>query len=183
MAALAASIAAVVTDAAIPAVNSWWDRHSLLGSFVASVLILGVTIQVVDQVAARRRVRERERVAAVQALIVFGQALRTAKVVAADPAERGRDDPASEVQALASMLLSASAALFDDPAARAFMTDVERFATLLFRMVRGGSGDNVTDADRARLARSKDDLTAAVQPLLSRLDFDDVAEVEGGALI
>jgi hypothetical protein len=180
---LAAFVAAVVTDVTIPVVNTFWDRHSLLGSFVASVLILGVTIQVVDQVTARRRVKERERVAGVQALIVFGQALRTAKVVAATPEERGHEDPASEVQALASMLLTASAALFDDPAARAFMAEVERFASQLFQLVRSRTPDTVTDADRVKLSRSQDSLTAAVQPLLGRLDLRDVTEVEDDALM
>lgn len=172
--------AVVVTDLTIPGVGAWWDRHSLIGSFVTSMLILGVTIQVVDQVTARRKIKERERVAAVQALIVYGQALRTERVLRAPPDQPGNGDPESEVQALASMVLTAAPALFEDPAARTFMEKVERFSTLLVRMGRRPGGE-LTEADRAGLVQTKDAMSAAVQPLLSRLQPHEVATLEDAA--
>jgi hypothetical protein len=175
----AAFVVAVVTDATLPSVNAWWNRHALLGSFVASVLILGITVQVVDQVTARRRVKDRERVAAVQALIVFGQAQRTVNVLLGPVDERRTGDPAGEAQALASMILTASPALFEDPTARAFMEDVERFTTLLLRTMRHSRGhDGTSDADRAKVKEANDKLKLAVQPLLTRLDRRVVAALE-----
>ncbi len=170
----------VVTDLAVPGVGAWWDRHSLIGSFVTSTLILGVTVQVVDQVAARRKVRERKRVAAVQALIVYGQALRTESALIGAPGQPRERDPESEVQALASMVLVAAPALFEDPAARVFMEKVERFSTLLVRMLRR-RGDELTDTDRARLSQAKDALSTAVRPLLSRLRPQEVETLEDAA--
>ncbi len=177
IATLAVIAAVVATDLAVPGVGAWWDRHSLIGSFVTSVLILGVTVQVVDQVTARRRVKERERIAAVQALIVYGQSLRTERFLLTPPDPPGNGDPETEVQALASMVLIAAPALFEDPTARDFMEKVERFSTLLWRMVRHRA-DGLTDADRAKLSQAKDALTAAIRPLLSRLQAQEVAALE-----
>jgi hypothetical protein len=177
---LLAIVAVVVTDLAIPAAGAWWDRHSLIGSFVTSVLILGVTVQVVDQVAARRKIKDRKRVAAVQALIVYGQAVRAGRVLVAAPGQPRSGDPESEVQTLASMVLIAAPALFEDPAARAFMEKVERFSTLLVRMLRHRDGE-LTETDRARLSEAKDALSASLQPLLSRLQPQDVATLEDAA--
>jgi len=177
---LLAIAAVVISDLVVPGVGSWWDRHSLIGSFVTSALILGVTVQVVDQVAARRRVKERERVAAVQALIVYGQALRTGRVLLATPDQTGNGDPESEVRALASMVLTAAPALFEDPVARDFMEKVERFSALLVRMVRR-AGEGLTSTDRRKVSQMKDALDSAIQPLLSRLRAEDVAALEDAA--
>lgn len=172
--------AVVVTDLTIRDVGAWWDRHSLLGSFVTSVLILGVTIQLVDQVTARRRVKDRKRVAAVQALIVYGQALRTERVLLAPPDEPENGDPNSEVQALASMVLTAAPALFEDPTARDFMEKVETFSSLLYRMVRR-RGAEISEADRARLSQAKTALSTAMSPLMSRLQPREAAALEDAA--
>ncbi len=177
VATLAVIAAVVATDLAVPGVGAWWDRHSLIGSFVTSVLILGVTVQVVDQVTARRRVKERERVAAVQALIVYGQSLRTERFLLTPPDPPGKGDPETEVQALASMVLIAAPALFEDPTARDFMEKVEQFSTLLWRMVRHRA-DGLDDGDRTKLSQAKDALTAAIRPLLSRLETHEVAALE-----
>jgi len=71
--AAAALVAAVVTDLVFPAVEAWWSEHSLTGAVVAGVLVLAVTVLIVDEVTASRQVHDRARVAAVQAVIVFGQ--------------------------------------------------------------------------------------------------------------
>lgn len=180
MATLVAIAAVVATDLTLPGVGAWWDRHSLIGSFVTSMLILGVTVQVVDQVTARRKVRERERIAAVQAVIVYGQALRTERVLFASPDQPGNGDPESEVQALASMVLIAAPALFEDPTARDFMEKVERFSTLLVGMVRRREGQ-FTERERSTLSQAKSALSAAVRPLLSRFHPDEVAKLEDAA--
>lgn len=182
LATLGAIVAAVITDLTISEVGAWWNGHSLIGSFVTSVLILAVTVQVVDQVAARRRVKERERVSAVQALIVYGQALRTERVLLTPPNEREGDNPANEMQALGSMVLTAAPALFDDPTARSFMEKVERYTSVLYQTVRDKPGSQATDAEQSKLTKAKKELTTAVQPLLGRLNPRDVATIEDEAL-
>ncbi len=179
--ALAAVVAAVVTDLTVSAVDGWWNRHSLVGSVTSSVLILAITVLVVDEVNSRRQVRQRNRVAAVQALIVYAQVRQTARVVLAPPDQRESGDAAGEVRALASMVLTAAPALFDDPEARNFMEKAERFSMMLVRIGLGSADHDVTDADRAKLSQAKEDLSTAVQPLLARLDSREVAAVEGDA--
>lgn len=179
VAAVAAVAAAVVTDLTISGVDEWWNRHSLVGSLVSSVLVLGVTVLIVDEVTAHRQVRERKRVAAVQALIVYGQTVQTAKVLMAPSDQRESEDAAGEVRALASMVLTAAPALFDDPEARDFMEQVEEFSSMVLRTGLSRPGHDVTDADRAKLSEAKEALSAAVQPLLARLDPREVTEVEG----
>ncbi len=181
LAALGAVVAAVVTDLTMPAVDGWWNRHSLVGSVISSVLILAITVLVVDEVNFRRQVRERNRVAAVQALIVYAQVRQTARVLLAPLDQRASADAAGEVRALASMVLTAAPALFDDPEARNFMDQAERFSAMLVRIGLGNVGHEVTDVDRATLSRAEEDLSTAVQPLLARLDRREVAAVEGDA--
>ena len=64
----------VAYDVWIRGVRVWWDRHSLTGSIVASLLGLAVTALIVDEVVARRQRKERAVSVAVQSLIVYGQA-------------------------------------------------------------------------------------------------------------
>jgi hypothetical protein len=179
---VAVAVATVVTALTVPGVGAWWNRHSLVGSFVASVLILALTVQVIDQVTARRSVKERERIAAVQALIVFGQVLRTEKVLMTPDDQRQSGDTVDEVRALASMVLTAAPALFEDPVARTFMEQIEHFSSMLIRIGLGRRGHEVTDADRAKVSESKASLTASFQPLLSRLDPHEVSAIEADAV-
>jgi hypothetical protein len=175
---VAAVAAAVITDLAIHGVGDWWNRHSFISSLVSSALILAVTVLVVNEVLSRRQIRERNRVAAVQALIVYTQVLRTDQVVMASPDEQQDSDVAGEVRALGSMVLIAAPALFDDPEARDFMEQAERFSALLVRIGLSRPGQGVTDADRDKLSKAKDAMSAAVQPLLARLPRSDVTAVE-----
>lgn len=71
-AAAMALLALVACDLWIRGVQVWWDRHSLIGSVVASLLVLAVTALIVDEVVARRQRRERAGSVAVQASIVYG---------------------------------------------------------------------------------------------------------------
>ena len=82
------------------------------------------------------------------------------------------------MQTLASMVLTAAPALFEDPSAREFMENVEQFSSMLIRIGLSRPGREATDADRAKLSESKRTLSAAVQPLLSRLDIHEVTAVE-----
>jgi hypothetical protein len=70
---------------------------------------------------------------------------------------------------LASMLLSASTSLFDDPAARVFLTEVERFTGSVFRSVTSAGRDDQSLGDGDPLAQSISDLRATAEPLLDRL--------------
>ncbi|MGB9112959.1 MAG: hypothetical protein WCF24_09570 [Acidimicrobiales bacterium] len=178
--AMAALVTAVITDLTISSVSAWWTRYSFIGSVVSSVLILAFTVLVVDEVVSRRQVRERNHVAAVQAAIVYGQVLQTAKAVM-EPGAANSEDAAGEVRALASMLLTAAPALFDDPEAREFMEQAETFSGMLLRIEVHGAGHKLTDADRAKLTKAKQTLSTAAQPLLARLNARQLMDLEGEA--
>lgn len=112
----------IAGDLWIAGFRTWWDRHSLTGSIVASLLVLAVTGLIVDEVVARRQRRERAVSVAVQGLIVFGQARRAFGAVSSSDVEQLRSSAAAEeLRTLEGMLLTASPSLFDDPAARPFL--------------------------------------------------------------
>lgn len=157
LAALAAVIAVVVTGVTIPSVERWWNHHSVIADVVASMLILAVTVLIVDEVAARRGVKERGRVAAVQSVIVYGQALRTERALVSSGEGAEGADVATEVRTLAYMLLTAAPALFDDPAARHFMERAERFSASLLRLGlnRSGPHRHRSRPDEARVRKGR----------------------------
>jgi len=132
--------------------GAWWDRHSLTGSIVSNLLVLAVAGLIVDDVVARRQRRERAVSVAVQGLIVFGQARRACgAILSSDVEEPGSTAAADELRTLASMLLTASPSLFDDPAARRFLEEVERFSVSMLRTVSGPSTAALTSETRERL--------------------------------
>jgi hypothetical protein len=139
-------------------------------------LVLAVTGLIVDEVVARRQRRERSVSVAVQGLIVFGQARRSCNAILSSDVDEPRSSTAGdEVRTLASMLLTASPSLFDDPAARRFLEQVERFSVSLFR-----SSDGVLSAHgRERLTAEMSELENAVRPLLERIPLKDRALLEG----
>ncbi len=167
--AAAALVAAVVTDLVFPAVEAWWSEHSLTGAVVAGVLVLAVTVLIVDEVTASRQLRDRARVAAVQAVIVFGQVKRTGEALLAvtDPAENNDTD--EEVRSLSTMLLIAAPALFDDPVAQVFMEQAQRFSATLLRVGQRRSAHGVSAVDRQLLSDQSAAMQAALGPLLARL--------------
>lgn len=169
MAAVGAAAVAVVTDLTTASVERWWNQHSIVAALVGSSLILAVTVLIVDEVTARRGIVERARVAAVQSVIVYGQALRTEEVLAASGVGAEGEDAAAEVRTLAFMLLTAAPALFDDPAARHFMERAERFSASLLRVGLSRADHAVSDDDRKRLQEAKEELRVAIQPMLARL--------------
>ncbi len=153
----------VACDLWIEGFRVWWTRHSLTGSIVSSLLVVAVTALIIDEVVADRQRRERSVSVAVQGLIVYGQTRRTYAAVTADEEVSGA--ASEELRALASMLLTASSSLFDDPVARRFLAQAERLAGVMIRTVAGPSAGALTPESRARLTSEMTQLQAAVEPL------------------
>jgi uncharacterized membrane protein len=177
---VAMTLAALVAcDLWIGDVRLWWDRHSLTGSVVSNLLVLAVTALIVDDVVARRQRRQRAVSVAVQGLIVFGQARRAfgaiTTVGAGDLRSSGAPD---ELRTLAAMVLTASPSLFDDPAARRFLEQVERFSVSMLRAVSTSSGGGRGTDGGPRLVSEMEELKVAVEPLLARIPPGDRSLLE-----
>ncbi|MGA3219711.1 MAG: hypothetical protein ABSE77_11665 [Acidimicrobiales bacterium] len=80
----------VACDVWVAGVRAWWDRHSFTSCVVSSLLVLGVTVLIIDEVLARRQRRERAGPVAVQALIVYGDGALALHKVSPAPAAGGR---------------------------------------------------------------------------------------------
>ena len=161
-------------------VRGWWDRHSLTGSVVSNLLVLAVAALIVDEVVARRQRRERAVSVAVQGLIVYGQARRAYEAVTDSEVANLRSSGAGdELRTLAGMMLTASPSLFDDPDARRFLEQVERFSISLFRTISSSSGLVQGQDDRERLAARMSELKASVEPLVARIPTEDRLVLEG----
>jgi hypothetical protein len=170
-------VALVICDLSIGTFQAWWDRHSLTGSIVSSLLVLAVTALIVDEIVARRQRKERAMSVAVQALIVYGQGRRTWDAVKSSAAdEKGGENGAGRVleewRALANMLLTASPALFEDPEALRFLEEVERFSGLILSRFRRSDG-TLADDDRQHLEDEFSKVERAVAPLMARLPKAD----------
>ena len=172
-------LALVACDLWVAGVRTWWDRHSLTSSVVSSLLVLAVTALIVDEVVARRQRRQRSVSVAVQGLIVYGQARRAYEAVTGSAAELRSSGPRDELRTLAGMLLTASPSLFDDPEARRFLEQLERFSVSMFRSL-SASPDGVPSQDgRERLAAGMSQLKATVDPLVARIPSEDRLVLEG----
>jgi hypothetical protein len=174
-AAVAASLVAlIVCDLSIESFQTWWDRHSLSTSIVSSLLVLAVTAFIVDEIVARRKRSERALSVSVQALIVFGQGRRAWDAVRSSAG--GDPDSASRVleewKALGNMLLTASPAFFEDPEARRFLEEVERFSGLIISRIRRSDG-TLADEDRQHLESEFSRVEQALRPLRARLPDAD----------
>jgi hypothetical protein len=182
--AVAASLVVlVVCDLSIGSFQAWWERHSLTASIVSSLLVLAVTALIVDEIVARRQRKERAMSVAVQALIVYGQARRTWNAVKSSPPDgtgrgNGAGSALEEWRALASMLLTASPTLFEDPEARRFLEEVERFSGLALSRFRNSQGALAND-DLQHLDAEFSKLEQAVGPLVARLPKADGSLFEG----
>lgn len=175
-----ALVALLAGDLWIADVRVWWDRHSLTGSIVSNLLALAVTALIVDEVVARRQRRQRSVSVAVQGLIVYGQARRAHEAVKS----AGRGDLRSsgapdELRTLAGMVLTASPSLFDDPAARRFLEQVERFSVSMLHTVTASSGGGRSTDGDDRLASEMEELKVTVEPLLARIPAGDRSLLEG----
>jgi hypothetical protein len=173
--------ALVVCDLSIAGFRTWWDRHSLTGAVVSSLLVLAVTALIVDEVVARRQRQARAVSVAVQGLIVYAQARRAHDAVTtaggADDARSGVG--AEELRTLASMLLTASPSLFDDPQARRFLEQVERFSVLMYKTISSSPGGIQSADNRERLTSQISQLQVTMQPLVARIPTQDRSVFEG----
>jgi len=177
-----ALLALVASDLWIEGARVWWDRHSLTTSVVSSLLVLAFTGLIVDEVIARRQRQERAASVAVQSLIVYGQTRRAhdALVRKGEPA-MSSGTAADEVRTLASMLLTASPNLFDDPLARSLLEEVERLSASMIRLVPVARAAGLSGDDRQRLASEMSRLKELVDPLLARIPERDRGLLEGGS--
>ena len=164
----AALLALVACDIWIGSFRAWWYHHSLTGSIVSSLLVLGIAALIVDEVVARRQLRERGSTVAVQAMIVYGQARRASDALLAEKEDSDATDASSEARTLASMLLTASPSLFDDPVARLFLEDIQRLAGDLYGALAAAAGAP-GDAARERVAAQMRQVHASAGPLVARL--------------
>jgi hypothetical protein len=170
----------IASDLSIGGFRTWWDRHSLTGSIVSSLLVLAVAGLIVDEVVARRQRRERAISVAVQGLIVFGQARRACDAIMSSDVDDPRSNGAAEeLRTLASMLLTASPSLFDDPEAHRFLDQVERFSVSMFRVAHASSESVLSATNRERFKVEMAQLKATVEPLLMRIPLQDRALLEG----
>jgi len=176
--AVMALVALVAGDLWVGTLRSWWDRHSLTASVITNLLVLAVTALIIDEVVARRQRRQRAVSVAVQALIVYGQA-RRAYVALTTTVDDNAGTATEEMRALASMVLTASSSLFDDPVARAFLAQTERMAGVMFRTSSATSAAGPGTKERDRLASEMSRLKAAVTPLLGRIPAEERSILEG----
>jgi hypothetical protein len=180
--AVTALLVLVGCDLWIAGVRDWWDRHSLTGSVVSNLLVLAVAGLIVDEVVARRQRRQRAVSVAVQGLIVYGQARRAyAAVTDGSVADLRSSGATDELRTLAGMLLTASPNLFDDPEARRFLDQVERFSVSLFRSISAAPGDTHSPQGVERLASEMAQLKATVEPLVARIPTEDRLVLEGSS--
>ncbi len=193
----------VACDVWVPGVRTWWDRHSFTSCVVSSLLVLGVTVLIIDEVLARRQRKDRAGTVAVQALILYGQALRSCDAVMglatgaaleaggggpgavadAPPVGAPQVDVRGEVRSLATMILVASPALFDDPEARLFLEEVQRLAGTMYgalarSKIRSAPPKGATDGTVAALGEGRSKINARVGPLAARLPAKDRASLE-----
>jgi hypothetical protein len=175
-----ALVGLVACDLSIGGFRTWWDRHALTSSIISNLLVLAVAALIVDDVVARRQRRERAVSVAVQGLIVFGQASRACDAIIGGDVDRPSSSGADgELRTLATMVLTASPSLFDDPEARRFLEQVERFSVSMFRAARVSAASVLSADDHERLEAEMAQLKATVAPLLRRIPFQDRALLEG----
>jgi hypothetical protein len=164
-------VALVICDLTIQGFRAWWDNHSLTGSIVSNLLVLGVAALILDEVVARRQRNDRADSVAVQAIIVYEQAQRTYGSVVAvleETAEPQSEAP-DELRALANMLLTSSPSLFDDPEARIFLENVQRLTGVMFRASSSSLIGHAGRPNREAIKTAMDNLHASATPLIQRL--------------
>jgi hypothetical protein len=174
-------LALVACEIWVTAVRSWWDTHSFTGDVISSLLVVGATVLIIDEILARRQRKDRAVSVAVQVLIVYGQTLRAYDALTAWPDAlsvwHGPDDAQlvgarEEVRTLSSMILAASPSLYDDPEARLFLDEVQRLVgTMYAAPALGFSASAANDGESvvARLGASRTRLDGRVAPLAARL--------------
>lgn len=173
-------VAIVACDLWIASFRDWWDRHSLTGSIVSSLLVLGVTALIVDEILAQRQRRERATSVAVQGMIVYTQAVRAYAALTGTGTDES--DLGEEMRSLANMILTASPSLFDDPQARVFLENLQRLAGEMVRTIpSSGLVSGQPSDDRAQLAAAMSAVQTSRLPLLARLPAQYASSVEESA--
>ncbi len=163
-----ALITLVACDITVHGFGAWWDEHAITTSIVSSLLIVGATALIFDEVVARRQRQDRAVAVAAQALIVYGQAREAYQATLAS------DDPSAvpdELRDLASNLLVAAPNLFDDSEARGFLLQADRLLSALFAAL-AGSGSPQDPGTRDHLTDLMSQLQQSFEPLLTRFPPD-----------
>jgi hypothetical protein len=155
--------------------RSWWGSHSFTGDVISSLLVVGVTALIFDELIARRQRKVRAVSVAVQALIVYGQARRVYDAVVSSTTDEDRQSAGEDLRSLATMLLTAGPAFFDDPQARQFLEGVERLAGSVYRAFTATVSGPLHPATRERLEAEMTQLTGIANPLLSRIPTEEWA--------
>jgi hypothetical protein len=171
----ATMLALVAGDLWDAAMRSWWSRHSFTGNVVSSLLIVGVTALIFDELVARRQRKARAVSVAVQAAIVYSQSRRVYDAVLASADEDDRQSAGEDVRSLATMLLTAGPGFFDDPQARQFLDEVERLAGSIYRVFTTTTGSPLNANVRKRLKSEMAQVEAAAQPLVGRIPVEEWA--------
>jgi hypothetical protein len=151
----------------------------LTGSVISNLLVLAVAALIVDEVVARRQRRARAVSVAVQGLIVYGQARRAYQGIVGVGTNDPGLDASDELRTLASMVLTASPSLFDDPDARRFLEQVERLSVSLVRTLAASAGDGQDRDGTERVTSQMSEVQASVAPLVARIPPEDRAALEG----
>lgn len=167
-------LALVAGDLWNAAMRSWWSRHSFTGNVVSSLLIVGVTALIFDELVARRQRKARAVSVAVQAAIVYSQSRRVYDALLASADEDDRQGAGEDLRSLATMLLTAGPGFFDDPQARRFLDEVERLAGSIYRVFTATTGRLNADV-RKRLKSEMAQVEAAAQPLVGRIPVEEWA--------
>ena len=155
--------------------RSWWSRHSFTGNVVSSLLIVGVTALIFDELVARRQRKARAVSVAVQAAIVYSQSRRVYDAVLASAEEDDRQNAGEDLRSLASMLLTAGPGFFDDPQARQFLEKVERLAGSIYRAFTTTTGGPLNPEIRELLSAEMTLVVAAAHPLVGRIPVEEWA--------
>ncbi len=149
-----------------------------MSSIVSNLLVLAVAGLIVDEVVASRRRRDRAVSVAVQGLIVYSQSRRAYNEVVATSVDRPLPSGAEELRTLASMLLTASPSLFDDPVTRPFLKQANQFAGSLFRAISSSPTRVLNANERTLLESEMSQLRATAQPLLARIPPTDRSSLD-----
>lgn len=167
---LLASIAGDLWDSAF---RSWWAHHSLTGDMVSSLLVVGVTGLIFDELVARRQRKDRGLTVSVQALIVYNQTRRVYDATMANTDAEDRRETGEDLRSLANMLLTAGPSFFDDPQARQFLEQVERMAALIYRFFTSKSASSNAEDIRRRLKVEMEQLKTVSGPLIARIPGEE----------
>ncbi|HEY0717449.1 MAG TPA: hypothetical protein VGD68_07510 [Streptosporangiaceae bacterium] len=165
----AAIVALIVCDLSGPGFSHWWAEHAITTSLVSDLLIVGATVLIFDEVQARRQRKDRSLSVAAQGLIVYGQAREAYDAVMANAADPSTGDSIpDELRDLASNLLVASPGLFDDPAARDFLLQLDRLMAALFAVASGRPGRPGDLGRTDSLTKQMNQVQSSFQPLVAR---------------